>query len=134
MLSLLVLATCDGPTRPPAPTSGAVFRVSVCRGSSHAPEGEIFRIRLQEPETIAAAERLVGVTGGPWVAGRLARGSGGFNAPWSWHLLPETVEFIEGAVEACDGCPSFIEADLDHWVDRLGHYCPVETLILDRER
>ncbi len=133
----LVLATaaCGHREAPTAPAGEAVFVVLACRGSLHAPEGERFRILLRDPERIAEADELL--RSGSLardVAGGLARGDGGFNSPWSWHLVPDSVRFVEGSTEVCDGCPSFLEADLDYWIDVVGNYCPWTSEVVARER
>lgn len=55
---------------------------------------------------------------------RILRGDGGFNAPWSWHLGPLSIEVPQVSIELCDGRPSMVQADLDYWVDTVGMYCP----------
>jgi len=64
--------------------------------------------------------------------GRVLRGNGGFNAPWNWHLDPDTVEFADLTVEVCDGCPTLMQADLDNYIDTVGQYCPWSTQIISR--
>lgn len=56
--------------------------------------------------------------------GDLALGDGGFNKPWSWHLIPETVRMVEISMELCDGRPSMVEANLTYWVSTVKSYCP----------
>lgn len=125
---------CGGGGTPVAPFGEAVYLLRVCEGSPHAPDGERFRVALRNPAEIARAEALRGRGPIGGVGGRLARGDGGFNAPWSWHLTPETTEFFEVSIEVCQGCPSFVEADLAYWVDTLGRYCPVGVEVVARER
>lgn len=126
-------SSSGGPTAP-EPPSEAVFRVRACAGSGHAPAGEEFRVLIRDPGLIAEAESLVGAGQQKIVSGRLAPGDGGFNAPWSWHLEPATVELVDIAIELCDGCPSFIEDDPDFWFDSVGRYCPWSTEVVARER
>lgn len=64
--------------------------------------------------------------------GTLEAGSGGFNAPWSWHLVPESVGFADVATEVCDGCPHMVEEDLAYWVGRVGRFCPWTSRIVER--
>ncbi len=66
--------------------------------------------------------------------GTLARGDGGFNMPWSWHLLPKTVEVADFTIELCDGRPSMVEADLDYWVDTVKQFCPWGGRLVERKR
>jgi hypothetical protein len=30
----------------------------------------------------------------------------------------------EMTIELCDGLPSYVENDLDYWVDTVGRFCP----------
>lgn len=126
----VVVAACDGsssPTEPPQP--GALFRIL----SSDA-SGETFHVLILDPAVIAEADSLVGRGNVKIVNGRLARSDGGFNQPWSWHMVPETVEFVDTAIEVCDGRPSDIEADLDYWIDTVARFCPWGTQVVARVR
>jgi hypothetical protein len=58
------------------------------------------------------------------VTDKLARGDGGFNIPWPWHLEPDSVRMAEVSIELCDGRPSLIEEDLEYWIETVGSYCP----------
>ena len=134
-LLLVLLGTACGGSRSPtdAPTEG-LFVIRVCRGSGHAPDGEFFRALIRDPNVVAEAERLVGAGQVKVLVGPLVTGDGGFNDPWSWHLDPVGVGFAEATVEVCDGCPSFIEADLDYWLQTVGTYCPWSTEVISRLR
>ncbi len=115
LLFALFLSACDS-AEDPAPTY-ADFEIEV--------NNEFFRIRLDDPDQIAAAEAAMEAERVGVLFGELERGDGGFNAPYSWHLIPETVSFPDTAIEVCSGRPqSDVEADLDYWIDTLGSYCP----------
>jgi hypothetical protein len=43
---------------------------------------------------------------------------------WSWHVSPSAAEWADFTIELCDGCPWYIEENLDDWVDQVGGYCP----------
>jgi hypothetical protein len=58
------------------------------------------------------------------INGRVARGDGGFNGPWSWHLIPASIEVPDLSIELCDGTPSYVEAHLDEWMRSVKNYCP----------
>jgi hypothetical protein len=124
--SVLLLAGLAPTTQcgsPDAPSrADAIFQVRACRGSRRALDGEVFRILLRDSSLIAQARGLVGAGNRRIVAGTLASGNGGFNAPWSWHLAPDTVRFPEVAIELCDGCPSDVEANGGNW--GAGSFCP----------
>lgn len=110
----------------------APFRTFLVRACSSLenPEGETFFVRFVDPEMISLAERIAaGKEPQRIVTGRLRCGDGGFNRGWSWHLDPNSTSLVEASIELCDGCPSFVEAELDYWL-RLGRYCPWSTEIL----
>lgn len=86
--------------------------------------GERFIIHILDRETIRLAEENLRGGNILFPMGELARGDGGFNRPWNWHLKPETVRMVEFSIELCDGLPSHIENDLDYWVETVKSYCP----------
>ncbi len=94
-------------------------------------EGERFRLRTSSPPAASAlnARRLNGTVG--VVAGRIVRGDGGFNPPWSWHLDPLSIEVPETAIELCDGRPSMVQSDLGYWVDTVRTFCPWAARVYD---
>ena len=121
---LLALAACDSDPSPVHP----VYVVNVA-------DQEDFRIALATAAQRAEAESLLASGRDRIVHGRLARGDGGFNAPYHWHLVPESVTFVDQTIEACSGRPmSDVEADLDYWVDTLGTFCPWGARIVRRIR
>jgi hypothetical protein len=87
-------------------------------------QGERFVIYVTDPETIRLAEENMMDGNNLFPIGMLARGDGGFNRPWSWHLIPDTVRMAGGSIELCDGLPSYVEQDLDYWIDIVGSFCP----------
>jgi hypothetical protein len=94
-LTILGSACDDGPT---APSSAAVVTVGV--GS------ETFRVLLTSETQIEAARAAQAGGRARIPNGRIVSGAS-VNAPWSWHL--EDVEFVEVAIELCDGRPSDVE-------------------------
>ena len=58
------------------------------------------------------------------INGPIERGNAGYNRNWSWHFVEDRWDLAEISVEVCDGRPSFVEEDLDYWVDTVGRYCP----------
>ena len=103
-----------------------MFRVAV--------DTETFHILLQDPERIAEAEAILADGVQKLVAGRVRRGDGGFNQPWTWHLEPQSVGFPEVCAEIYDGRSSHVEGDVDHWVDELMFYCPWGSHLVARVR
>lgn len=43
---------------------------------------------------------------------------------WSWHVQPDQAGWADATIELCDGCPSYLEENLDDWIDQVGNYCP----------
>jgi hypothetical protein len=116
-------AACDG--GPLYPEDMAVFEVEVA--------GESFRIGLTTASQIEQAEELLASGVDNNVHGTLRRGSGGFNAPYTWHLDPATVTFPDVTIEVCDGRPqSDVQSDLDYWIDTVKYYCPWGAKIVAR--
>ena len=67
--------------------------------------------------------------------GRLECKRARYNCPYSWHQVPDTIEFAEFAIEVCDGLPSFVEDDCPSF--GAGQYCPFAaelTLLQDCRR
>lgn len=132
VLGLGVLG-CDSdsssPTEPPPPTE-AIFLVDSCPGQ----EGEAYRIKTSDAAVIAEAERLIATGEQRIPNGRLRSGDGGFNASWSWHIDPATLEFADATIEVCDGCASVVESDVDTWVNNVGSFCPWSAVVLSREQ
>jgi hypothetical protein len=132
LAAFVVLVTCDSSNSrsPTEPDDEAVFLINSCPDAA----GETFRALMRDPALIAEAERLIATGDRRILIGTLRAGNGGFNAPWSWHQDPATLEFADVAVEVCDGCASFVENDLDVWLNNVGFYCPWAAVFLQRER
>jgi hypothetical protein len=109
------------------PVEEAVFRIEAC-------EGEHFQALIADPEVIQEAEQLIGAQEQRLIIGELRRGNGGFNAPWSWHMDPQTVHFADVTMELCDACPHMVEEGLDYWLDTVGNFCPWTTRVVERVR
>ncbi|MGQ0539400.1 MAG: BP74-related protein [Gemmatimonadaceae bacterium] len=113
-IAAIVLAACgsDGAVSP----NVATFVVRV--GS------EQFMVRVTDQATFEKMSARMQSGQAGVIMGRVARGSGGFNQPWSWHLLPETIQVPDVAIELCDGTPSYLEAHRDEWINTVRNYCP----------
>lgn len=119
--AVLASGCSDGAT-PPA--ESALFEIRV--------QTDTFTVRAEDDAAIAGLEsRLDGGQEGV-VLGTLAAGDGGFNDPWSWHLVPGSIEVPDVAVEVCDGTPSMVESDLDYWLDTVGMFCPWSARVVRR--
>lgn len=123
LLAVLPLGACDDdPTVPPEPPAEYVVEVS----------GEEFAVRVTTTDQVDAMEARLesGVEG--VINGALAAGDGGFNQPWSWHMVPATVEAPDMAMEVCDGRPGMVEDDLDYWLDTVERFCPWGAVVKSR--
>lgn len=124
------------------PLSVALALAAACNGtpSDADPDGlaggvlaefevvdERFRIWMTNPETIQQVFDLrdgmsqASIPIGPV---RLGPGRAEHNLPWSWHIDPEEVAMAEATIELCDGRPSFVEEDVEGWIESVGSYCP----------
>jgi hypothetical protein len=108
--SAVAANACSSPTTPTPAV--AEFIVDV--------DGERFTVRASDAETIRLADENRLGRNQRFPIGALRPGNGGFNAPWTWHLEPSSVRFVEAAIEVCDGRPSYVEA---HQSD-FATYCP----------
>ena len=118
-------ATASPPPSPsPSQTPGAgvvvTFRVV----------GEEYKVLITDAALIAHAQDLL--AGGEQrriPSGLIMRGDPGVNAPWTWHIDPDSLEFADMTMEICDGLPSHIEEGT-LTIDR---YCPwsAEVIAID---
>lgn len=84
-----------------------------------APAVATFRVAGEEDYSIELAtddlvehaiELMNGGEDGRIPVGLIVRdGDGGVNAPWTWHIDPDSLEFADFTTEVCDGLPSFVE-------------------------
>jgi alpha-L-fucosidase len=58
------------------------------------------------------------------INGPIDRGTKDYNSNWSWHFVENQWNLAEISAEVCDGRPSFVEEELDYWVDQVGRFCP----------
>ncbi len=89
---------------------------------------ETYKIELATPELI---EHVKQIMAGEDVAlipnGLVVRDDPGVNAPWSWHIDPESLSFADVTTEVCDGLPSFVEND----EVTSPYFCPWLTKVVD---
>jgi hypothetical protein len=114
VLSVGASGCADGPT---SPSDTAVVTFSVA--------SETFRVQLVGERQIEAARAALGGGAARIPNGRIVLGTG-VNAGWSWHL--EDVEFVEVAIELCDGRPSDVERQGTQFGG--GRFCPWSARIL----
>lgn len=121
----LVLAACSSPTSPDL-EGGVLATFDVL--------GERYTIFITEARTIDQVMALASGQGSARIpSGRLVRGREAYNAAWSWHIDPRDIQMVEVTMELCDGRPSDVERDLDHWVDTVGRFCPWSAALVDVE-
>ena len=110
----LFAAACHDDDGPTAPDGSRLFRVRA--------GADVFRMRLTDPEAIQLAMENVEGRNNKHPNGRIAVGNGGFNAPWSWHFVPDTVRMVDASIEVCDGTPGYVESHRAEYL--LSGYCP----------
>lgn len=113
----ILLAGCDvmaPSSQPPASPGPVVVTLRVA-------DAEEYRIRLIDPEDIAVAQRLLAGEAAPRIPnGLVVRDDSEVNVGYSWHIDPESVEFVDATIEVCDGRPS----DVENRVITSDRYCP----------
>ena len=125
---LLFLPRCDSD---PANSDNEALRGGLL--ATFSVEGETFNVWITRAQTI---QQILDLHDGKSQAtipnGSLAAGpgQGAHNEPWSWHLDPEATEMAENTIEVCSGLPSFIEADLNEWINNVGQYCPWSAVLV----
>ena len=63
------------------------------------------------------------------VNGALDWNDGGFNEPWSWHIVPDDWNLAGMSAEVCDGYPKYVEENLDYWINSVGRFCCYDSYI-----
>ena len=90
-------------------------------------EDERFRVWTTNPQTMHDLHELQqGTSTANIPNGRILRGAGRarHNAPYHWHLDPQDIAMAEATIELCDGLPSYVEENVDDFVENVGRYCP----------
>jgi hypothetical protein len=90
-------------------------------------EEESFIAVTSDPEIIEMAAKQLALPDEKrdlHINGLLAAGNGGFNRNWNWHIVPGEWFLAEISVEVCDGRPSFVESELEYWLNTVKRYCP----------
>jgi len=102
------------------PTSG-----SAAGTATIAVAGETFRVSLVTADDVAAARAAQAGGRARIPNGRIVAGTN-INRGWSWHL--EDLEFVEAAIELCDGRPSDVERQGTAFGG--GRFCPWTATVL----
>ncbi len=103
-----------------------------------------FVLPLSNPTDIAHARDLIArgpdTAGAPIVSAKIAKGSDGINrnvlaedAPeWNWHIT-EFGGFVDSSIEINDGWPTFVEQDVDAWIQNTQGYIGFWSYTVTRE-
>jgi len=113
-LPIVAFACSDNPA---SPSQTAIVTIGVA--------GETFRVRLLDEKQIEAARAAQAGGAARIPNGRIVAGAS-VNTGWSWHL--EGVEFVEAAIELCDGRPSDVERQGMGFGG--GRFCPWSAQVL----
>ena len=123
---LAALLACGGDsTGPGSDEAGTTFVIDVV--------GEEFRVQATSATAISALRQRMASGAAGVITGRLSSGSGGFNAPWGWHLDPATVAAPDVATEVCDGRPSDVQSNISYWMGSVGSFCPWSARVVREE-
>jgi aminoglycoside 6'-N-acetyltransferase len=123
LLAAALLAACGAAA--PAAAVPIVFLVAEHPGQ--VIYNDSYVLVLEDPAHVAHARALIESKGElepAIVIARIAAGADGLNRnfrapgapPWSWHVT-QFDTFAENAIELCDGYPTFVEQDVDGWID-----------------
>ena len=119
----LALAGCDETT---VPEQSPAFALEV--------SGERFVVEVISTNQVQQLEARLAAGNEGVVNGDIVAGDGGYNQPWSWHMVPSTVHTADASIELCDGRPSLIEDDLRYWLETVGQFCPWGAKVVERIR
>jgi hypothetical protein len=61
--------------------------------------------------------------------GLIVRGAVFYNQPWSWYIDSEDIQMVETTIELYDGLPSFVENELEYWLETVHRYAPWSATI-----
>ena len=123
---LLTMSACDNNPMEPAPEPSApVYIIQVI--------DETFRVQITDSTVSAEAERLLQSGEVRNIEGPLLAGDGDINAPYPWHLNPDSITFSDATIELCDGRPSMIQDDLDYWLNTVKAFCPWGVKVIGKE-
>jgi len=62
-------------------------------------------------------------------SGLIVEGAVFYNQPWSWHIDSEDIHMVEMTIELYDGVPSFVENELEYWLEGVHRYAPWSATI-----
>jgi hypothetical protein len=93
---------------------------------------DAYILPLSDPAAIGHARELVSAgpaAGAPIVVAKISKGANGINRnslapgspPWSWHVT-EFEGFADNTIEILDGWPTYVEQDVDGWIQNTNGY------------
>jgi hypothetical protein len=114
LLVLLGAAACTNPPPPSSPVADVTVTFLVA-------DRETYRIRLTDPDDIEIARQLLAGEVDPKIPnGIVVRGDSDVNIDYTWHIDPDSLEFVDVTTEVCDGLPS----DVEQGIITSEYYCP----------
>lgn len=88
---------------------------------------ETFVFKLTDPQRIQQARDLLATGIRKIVAGTIIKQPVYYNAPWSYHLDPKSIGFVDFALEVCDAPIGLLEEDL---ANAYPDWCPWGSQLL----
>jgi len=92
-----------------------------------AEQYSIFITNNETIEEVFAVERAESQATIP--NGLIVEGTVFYNQPWSWHIDSEDIHMAEMTIELYDGLPSFVESELEYWLETVHRYAPWSATI-----
>ncbi len=112
--------TVSQPAQSPARAAGviATFRVG---------DTETYKVLLTDPADIEIARTLLRGEEAPTIPnGVVVRGEPSVNQGYSWHIDPDSIEFVDMTMEVCDGRPS----DVEQQIITSDRFCPWSAKVI----
>jgi hypothetical protein len=123
LIVLLGTTACVAPSPPSDPVTDVTVTFLVA-------DQETYRIRLTDPTDVEIARQLLADEVDRKIPnGIVVRGDSDVNTDYTWHIDPESVEFVDVTTEVCDGLPS----DVEQGIITSEYYCPwaAEVIAID---
>ena len=89
---------------------GAQEAYFVFRTDSHP---ETFVIKLTDPQKIQQARDILATGARKIVSGTIIKQPVYYNSPWSYHMDPKSIGFVDFAIELCDAAIRYLEDNRD---------------------
>lgn len=99
----------------------------------HEPASEMFFASTSDSRVIEAvrAELLVPADQRSLhINGPITPANSDRNAPWLWEFVDSAWTMAEVSMELCDGTPSYVDENLEKWMEEVGSYCPWSSRVL----